>query len=116
MRVPLWKKTFIFLIPFLVIKYVISNWVPMEYMIIHQLPYLFLLGSLVFWSVTEKIQVVKGTTPPANIESAEAEIQLLVKQEQPIRAIKLARQSLGLSLLEAKNYVDSLIELGKNKK
>ena len=111
----LWKKTLIFFIPFLIIKYVISKWVPMEYMIIHQLPYLFLLGSLVFWWITEKIQVEKETTPPANTKS-EAEIQLLVKQEQPIRAIKLARQSLGLSLLEAKNYVDSLIELGKNKK
>ena len=88
----------------------------MEYTIIHQLPYLLLLGSLVVWWITEKIQVEKETTPPANTKSAEAEIQLLVKQEQPISAIKLARQSLGLSLLEAKNYVDSLIELEKNKK
>ena len=87
----------------------------MEYTIIHQLPYLFLLGSLAFWSITEKMQGEKETTPPANIESAEAEIQLLVEQEQPIRAIKLARQSLGLSLLDAKNYVDSLIELEKDK-
>ena len=93
-RVPLWKKTLIFFIPFLIIKYVIGKWVPMGYTIIQQLPYLFLIGSLAFWSITEKIKVEKETTSPANTESAKAEIQLLVKQEQPIRAIKLARQSL----------------------
>ncbi|ENQ3080416.1 ribosomal protein L7/L12 [Bacillus cereus] len=36
------------------------------------------------------------------------ELRLLVKDGDKIKAIKKAREVLGLSLLEAKNYVDSL--------
>ena len=115
-RVPYWKKTLIFFIPFLIIRYVIRKWVPMEYTFIQQLPYLFILGSLAFWWIIEKKQLEKEMTPPANTESVKKEIQSLVKQEEPISAIQLARKSLGLSSMVAKEYVDNLIELEKNKK
>lgn len=36
------------------------------------------------------------------------ELRLLIKDGDKIKAIKKAREVLGLSLLEAKNYVDSL--------
>ncbi|CEG22421.1 hypothetical protein BN1080_01349 [Planococcus massiliensis] len=45
---------------------------------------------------------------PVEDPKVDAELRELLAQGKDVQAVKLAREYLGLSLLDAKNYVDSL--------
>jgi ribosomal protein L7/L12 len=51
-------------------------------------------------------QVIKQTGLPEN--PINDELRKLIKQGQDVKAVKKARETLGLSLIEGKEYIDKL--------
>ncbi|WP_252311955.1 hypothetical protein [Sinobaca sp. H24] len=56
-----------------------------------------------------QIVLDRGDGTPENSEALiENELRSMIDQGEEIKAIKMARDKLGLSLLEGKNYIDRL--------
>lgn len=60
-------------------------------------------------AVERRLQQVTKQLPEAPIESPiEDELLLLLKQHQDVQAVKRVREVMGLSLIDAKRYIDTL--------
>ncbi|WP_068673533.1 hypothetical protein [Oceanobacillus sp. Castelsardo] len=55
------------------------------------------------YSLDQLANLSEGSEPPVNDD-----LRKLIREGKDVKAVKKARESLGLSLIEGKNYIDKL--------